>query len=284
MSSETAKREAGTAPTRTDGGEARATSRIAIHGERLPFLTDAITAGGGTVVELTEQPDGIVLDHRSDKQQLTGILDSIPTIRWVQLPSAGIESFSSSLAAHPNKIWTSAKGAYAKPVGEHALALTLALLRRLPERVQARTWGEPAGTSLHGLTAVVVGAGGVGLEIVRLFTAFDMKIDVVRRSNGPVPAARHTTTADHLGELLPGADIVVVAAALTPGTSKLIGEAELKAMKPTAVLVNIARGGLVDTDALSPHWTRTPSTGPASTSPIPSRFPTAILYGATRGR
>ena len=77
-----------------------------------------------------------------------------------------------------------------------------------------------------------------------------MKIDVVRRSNDRIPGARQTTTADHPSDLLPGADMVVVAAALTPGTSKLIGEAELKAMKPTSVLVNIARGGLVDTDAL----------------------------------
>ncbi|MFF2315254.1 NAD(P)-dependent oxidoreductase [Arthrobacter sp. NPDC058097] len=179
-----------------------------------------------------------------------GILDATPSIRWVQLPSAGIESFSQPLAAYPDLIWTSAKGAYAKPVGEHALALTLALLRGLPERFQARSWGEPAGTSLHGLTAVIIGAGGIGLEILRLFTAFNMNIDVVRRSSTPVPGARQTTTAHRLIELLAEADVVVVAAALTPGTSQLIGEAELKAMKSSAVLINIARGGLVDTNAL----------------------------------
>ncbi|WP_314325064.1 D-isomer specific 2-hydroxyacid dehydrogenase family protein [Paenarthrobacter ilicis] len=250
MTSETAKRDAGTGSLRSEGPKLPVKARIAIHGQPLPFLRDAILAGGGSVVDLREQPDGLVLDHRCDKQELTRILDATPSIRWIQLPSAGIESFSRPLAAYPDKIWTSAKGAYAKPVAEHALALTLALLRGLPERSQARTWGEPAGTSLHGLSAVVIGAGGIGLEILRLFTAFDIKTDVVRRSTVTVAGARQTTTADHLIELLPKADIVVVAAALTNGTSKLIGEAELTAMKPSAVLINIARGGLVDTDAL----------------------------------
>jgi phosphoglycerate dehydrogenase-like enzyme len=226
------------------------TPRIAVHGDVLPFLTDAIAAGGGALVGLNEQPEGLVLDHGNDKHALQNILDTTPSIRWVQLPSAGIESYTHSLEAHPDKIWTSAKGAYAKPVAEHALALTLALFRHLPERIGARSWGKPAGTSLHGLTAVVVGAGGIGLELLRLFSAFDMEVDVVRRTEAPVPGARRTTTAEHLAELLPEADVVVVAAALTPGTSKLIGEAELAAMKPGSVLVNIARGGLVDTDAL----------------------------------
>jgi phosphoglycerate dehydrogenase-like enzyme len=226
------------------------TPRIAIHGDVLPFLTDAIAAGGGAVVGLDDQPEGLVLDHGNDKHALHAILDATPSIRWVQLPSAGIESYANALAAHPDKVWTSAKGAYAKPVAEHALALTLALYRHLPERVVARSWGEAAGTSLHGLTAVVIGAGGIGLELLRLFAAFDMEVDIVRRTETPVPGARRTTTADHLAELLPEADVVVVAAALTPGTSKLIGEAELAAMKPGSVVVNIARGGLVDTDAL----------------------------------
>ncbi|MDQ4503461.1 D-isomer specific 2-hydroxyacid dehydrogenase family protein [Sinomonas sp. ASV322] len=226
------------------------TPRIAIHGDVLPFLTDAIAAAGGVVVGLGEQPDALVLDHGNDKHALQDILDATPSVRWVQLPSAGIESYTHALAAHPDKVWTSAKGAYAKPVAEHALALTLALYRHLPERAAARAWGRPAGTSLHGLTALVIGAGGIGIELLRLLAAFDMQIDVVRRTDAPVPGARRTTTAEHLPELLPEADVVVVAAALTPGTSKLIGEAELAVMKPGSVLVNIARGGLVDTDAL----------------------------------
>ncbi|BCT77911.1 dihydrofolate reductase [Sinomonas cyclohexanicum] len=224
--------------------------RVAIHGEPLPFLTGAIEAGGGAVVGLDEQPEALILDHGNPKQELTAVLDSTPSIRWVQLPSAGIEAYADALSRHPGKVWTSAKGAYAKPVAEHALALSLALLRHLPERARARSWGAATGTSLHGLRAVVVGAGGVGLEILRLFRCFDMEVDVVRRTLAKVPGAARTTTPAHLAELLPAADVVVVAAALTPDTSKLIGAPELALMKPSAILVNIARGGLVDTDAV----------------------------------
>lgn len=224
--------------------------RVAIHGESLPFLTGAIEAGGGAVVRLDEQPEALILDHGNPKQELTAVLDSTPSIRWVQLPSAGIEAYADALSRHPEKVWTSAKGAYAKPVAEHALALSLALLRHLPERARARSWGAATGTSLHGLRAVVIGAGGVGLEILRLFRCFDMEVDVVRRTLATVPGAARTTTPAHLAELLPAADVVVVAAALTPDTSKLIGAPELALMKPSAILVNIARGGLVDTDAV----------------------------------
>ncbi|GHG50488.1 dihydrofolate reductase [Sinomonas cellulolyticus] len=224
--------------------------RVAIHGEPLPFLTGAIAAGGGAVVGLGEQPEVLVLDHGNPKPELRAVLDSTPSIRWVQLPSAGIEAYAGALAAHPEKVWTSAKGAYAKPVAEHALTLSLALLRHLPERARARSWGAPSGTSLHGLRGLVIGAGGVGLEILRLFRCFDMEVDVVRRTPAAVPGARRTTTPAHLAELLPEADVVVVAAALTPDTSKLIGAPELALMKPSAILVNIARGGLVDTDAV----------------------------------
>lgn len=224
--------------------------RIAIHGQQLPFLTEAIHAAGGSVVDIDEQPVGLVLDHSNDKTILRSILDATPSIRWVQLPSAGIETYAAPMAAHPDKTWTSAKGAYAKPVAEHALALTLALLRHLPERAVAKSWGQPAGTSLHGLTATVIGAGGIGLEILRLFKAFDMHVDIVRRTSLPVQGARRTTTTQHLGELLPQADIVVIAAALTADSSNLIGESELRAMKPESILVNVARGGLINTKAL----------------------------------
>lgn len=225
-------------------------TRVAIHGDPLPFLTGAIEAGGGAVVGLDERPEALVLDHGNPKHALKDVLDSTPSIRWVQLPSAGIEAYAEALAAHPEKVFTSAKGAYAKPVAEHALALTLALLRHLPERARARSWAPATGTSLHGLRAIVIGAGGVGMEILRFFRCFDVEVDVVRRTLASVPGARSTTTPAHLAALLPEADVVVVAAALTADTSKLIGAPELALMKPSAVLVNIARGGLVDTDAV----------------------------------
>jgi phosphoglycerate dehydrogenase-like enzyme len=191
-----------------------------------------------------------VVDFAADRRAVKAVLDEHPDLGWIQLPSAGIEAFADALAAHPDRTWTSAKGAYALPVAEHALALTLALLRNLPERVRATSWGTASGTSLHGLKAVVIGAGGVGLETVRLLKVFTTEVTVVRRQDIPVPSADQTVTTPALAGVLPDADVVIIAAALTAGTARLIGAAELELMKPGSILVNIARGGLVDTEAL----------------------------------
>ena len=224
---------------------------LAVLGNGDSFAARAIQDGGGILTEDPLQADGLVLGYTSKPGQLLEILRASGNVRWVQLPSAGIEAYAGSLALRPDVTWTSAKGAYAAPVAEHALALTLALLRQLPERVRARSWGKPAGTSLHGLRAVVVGAGGVGAETVRLLKAFDTHVTVVRRIAGKVPGADAVATPAELAALLPQSDVVILAAALTPATRGMIGAAEFAAMKPGAVLVNVGRGGLVDTDALT---------------------------------
>ncbi|MFJ8893679.1 D-isomer specific 2-hydroxyacid dehydrogenase family protein [Leifsonia sp. NPDC102414] len=216
-------------------------------------FVDAVHAGGGTVAELSDATRGLVWLTYLDARGLAETLETHPQIGWVQLPYAGVDAFADILAAEdrPGLIWTSAKGAYAQPVAEHALALTLALLRVLPKRVVARSWAtEQEGRSLYGLRVVIVGAGGIALELMKLLEPFGTEITIVRRSTDPVAGASRTVTADRLAEVLPDADVVVIAAALTGGTRYLFGAPEFAAMKETAYLVNIARGGLVDSDAL----------------------------------
>ncbi|MFK3670649.1 D-isomer specific 2-hydroxyacid dehydrogenase family protein [Leifsonia aquatica] len=214
---------------------------------------DAVEASGGAVEPISDATRGLVwLDYR-DPEGFAAALESHPAIGWVQLPFAGVDAFARTIAAEarPGLIWTSAKGAYAQPVAEHALTLTLALLRVLPTRVRARSWAtEPEGRSLYGMDVVIIGAGGIALELIRLLEPFGVRITVVRRSSDAVAGAERTLPTDRLGYALPSADVVVVAAALTGGTRHLLGEEEFAAMKESAVLVNIARGGLVDTDAL----------------------------------
>jgi phosphoglycerate dehydrogenase-like enzyme len=225
--------------------------RVAVHGDVLDFMTQALRDGGGELVGLDQEPEILVLDHGNDATQLTDILDRTPSIKWVQLPTAGIDKYREALAAHPDKLWTSAKGAYAEPVAEHALMLTLGVARLIKQRARATAWAEMDGISIFDTRAVVVGAGGVGLEIVRLLKAFRVHVDVVRRSADPAPGADRTFSAEHLDELLPQADLVIMAAALTGDTHHLIGERQLASMKKDAILVNIARGPVVDSDALA---------------------------------
>jgi phosphoglycerate dehydrogenase-like enzyme len=226
---------------------------IAVLPQPDPTFVQAVESVGGQVAPLSAASRGLVWLSYREAADLGRTLDENPQIQWVQLPWAGVDAFSDVLAAsaRPGLMWTSAKGAYAQPVAEHALALTLALLRVLPKRVRATSWDPvPDGRSLYGRNVVIIGAGGIALELMRLLEPFEPSITVVRRSSEPVQGATRTVTTGSLRDVLPDADVVIVAAALTAGTRHLIGRDELRLLGPHAHLVNIARGGLVDTDAL----------------------------------
>ncbi|MDJ1369805.1 D-isomer specific 2-hydroxyacid dehydrogenase family protein [Gulosibacter molinativorax] len=212
----------------------------------------AVREAGGVVAPLSDATRGLIYTTTRDVDTLVRTLDAHPGIGWVQLPFAGIDAYGKALipAAERGVLFTSAKGSYAQPVAEHALTLTLATLRQLPMRLRATSWGESSGQSLYGANVVVVGAGGIALEYLRLLESFGARTTVVRRRSVPVAAADLTVTTDELDVVLPEADVVMLAAASTDETRALIDASRLASMKPSAVLVNIARGKLVDTDAL----------------------------------
>jgi phosphoglycerate dehydrogenase-like enzyme len=211
---------------------------------------DAVRAGGGLPVKLGEEAAALVWLSAHDLDGLRAALEDQPEIRWVQLPFAGVENAAAEGMIDASRTWTSAKGAYAKPVAEHALLLALAGLRMLPERIRAHSWGSPAGTSLYDAAITVVGGGGITEELLRLLAPFHVKATVVRRQVEPVPGAIRTVTTADLEEVLSGALVVFLALALTPETERIIGARQLAAMDQQAWLVNVARGGLVQTDAL----------------------------------
>jgi phosphoglycerate dehydrogenase-like enzyme len=227
---------------------------VAVLPEPEQVFVDAIRAAGVEVGPFSSETRGVMWLSGARADELVTLLEENPQVEWVQLPSAGVDPFAKAIAATADKtfpLWTSAKGAYAQPVAEHALVLALSLLRVIPKRVLATSWEKvPEGKSLYGREVVVIGAGGIAIELMRLMEPFGVSVTIVRRSPEEVPGAARTVTSDRLLEVLPTADVVVVAAALTTGTHKLIGAEELAAMPTDAVLVNIARGGLVDTDAL----------------------------------
>ena len=186
----------------------------------------------------------------ADVDGLRLAVEEQPSIRWVQLPFAGIENVIGAGLIDADRVWTCAKGSYAPPVAEHALTLALSGLRLLHERVRAHTWGSPGGTSLYEAKVAVLGGGGIAREILRLLTPFDVKATVVRRQVEEVAGAVSTVTMDGLGEALSGALVVFIAMALTPETRHVIARPQLSAMADNAWLVNVSRGGHVDTDAL----------------------------------
>jgi phosphoglycerate dehydrogenase-like enzyme len=217
---------------------------------KAPWAVDAIRKGGGEPVELDQEPAGLVWTDPGAVKELQDVLEAHPEISWVQLPMAGVERMAEVGVFDHRRQWTSAKGAYAEPVAEHALALLLAGLRHLPERARARSWGEPAAQTLFDQSVTIVGGGGITVALMRLLEPFRTQVTVVRRSAEPVSGAARTITSEHLRDALAGARAVVLTLALTPQSRELIGEQELELMDQQAWLINVARGGLVDTEAL----------------------------------
>jgi phosphoglycerate dehydrogenase-like enzyme len=206
----------------------------------------AVEAGGGRVGDLGGA-DGLVWAD-AHAVELPALPDRV---RWVQLPSAGVERWlERGLPDGP--VFTSAAGAFALPVAEHALALLLAGARRLAECARAGEWRALRGEvrSLEAATVAIVGAGGIGRELIALLEPFGSRVLAVTRRGNPVPGAERTVAADRVDDVLPEADFVVLAAPGTAGARHLVDAERLTRFKAGAWLVNVGRGSLVDTDAL----------------------------------
>jgi phosphoglycerate dehydrogenase-like enzyme len=223
---------------------------IAVAPTTSSLVAAAVRDGGGTLVDVTDEPDALVWMDSRDSDGLREALAAAPTARWVQLPFAGVENFLRAGVLTPDRIWTCAKGAYSEPTAEHALALALAGLRHLPAHAGATSWGTQGGATLYDAPVVILGGGGITSALIELLTPFRARTTVVRRSREPLPGAGRTVGIEQLDDVLPDALVVVLALALTPETQHVIGAKQLAAMSESALLVNIARGRHVDTDAL----------------------------------
>ncbi|SDU81210.1 Phosphoglycerate dehydrogenase [Microlunatus sagamiharensis] len=210
-------------------------------------LEDAVRAGGGRVVG-ADEADAIVFHSDADDPDESAALVTDRT-RWVQLPHAGIERWTAAGLITDEPVWTSAAGAYGPQVAEHALALLLAGARRLQAAARAQTWDRQPGRVVAGSTVALVGFGGIGRCLLPMLEPLGCRVLAVTDS-GPVEGVERTVGRDAYREVLPEADFVVLLAALTPQTRGMIGAAELDPMRDDAWLVNVGRGGLVDTDAL----------------------------------
>jgi phosphoglycerate dehydrogenase-like enzyme len=191
------------------------------------------------------------------RNDLAGIASKL---RFIQSISAGTDQYDKALLRERGIRLASAAGVNAEAVAEHAMALVLALCRRLPEardHQQAKRWRGMISEigaredQLTGKTLLIVGMGRIGGRLARLAKAFDMRVVATKRDPTTGAAGADAIHGhDRLHDLLGQADVVVLACPLTPETENLIDAAALAAMKPTAHLINVARGRVIDEPAL----------------------------------
>jgi phosphoglycerate dehydrogenase-like enzyme len=166
------------------------------------------------------------------------VFPSATRLRWVQSPAVGVGSLMCA---------------------EHVLGVTIALARRLPATLRAQAahrWAqeelETETRTLQGQRMGIIGLGAIGCEVAKIAAPFGFRVSAIRRRAGePVPdGVDEVWTPDRLPDLLAQSDVVVLAAPHTPETKRLMGRAQIDRMKPGALVVNVARGKLVDDEAL----------------------------------
>lgn len=203
--------------------------------------------------------------HDADVLVVSGLwrnelLELAPRLRFVQSISSGMDQYDQAEFRARGIRLASAAGVNANAVAEHAMSLVLALNRQLHlarDNQTARHWRPMIAeiakreAEIAGKTLVVVGLGRIGERIATLGRAFGMHVIGLRRAGGEPPPCCHELKAmSELNAVLPRADVLVLSCALTPDTTRLLDGRRLNLMKPTAQLVNVARGKVVDEAAL----------------------------------
>ncbi len=187
-------------------------------------------------------------------------LAEAPKLAFVQSISAGMNQYDVAAFRKAGVRLASAQGVNAQAVAEHAIALILSITRQLHmarDHQHKKLWrgmiGDPAKREdeLAGKTMLIVGMGGIGGKLARIAKAFDMHVIGTRRDPAKGTVGADEVFADNdLPKVLPRADIVVLTCPITPQTTNMINAAAFAAMKPGAMLINVARGAVVDEPAL----------------------------------
>ena len=224
---------------------------VALEPKQFPAYLEAIESAGAKVVPVSPQVKALVWTDYANPQGLADLLKSNPQLEWVQLPFAGVDAFSEII--HSDPVFTSAKRSYSEPVAEHALMLCMALGRILPERIRAKSWGKKHADSLFDAEVLLIGGGGISEQLAEFLIPFRSKVTVVRKRPEQPFAESFTGKVvgfDSLDDQLAKAQFVVLACALTEETRFLFNRERFSLMRSDSYLVNIARGEVVDQEAL----------------------------------
>lgn len=192
---------------------------------------------------------------RSATQVTSGVLADAPNLKMIGRAGAGIDNVDVEAATHRGIAVINAPGANTVSAAEHAVAMLLALLRRIPDASNSMASGhwdrkKFGGSELRGKTLGVAGFGRVGSHVAAIALAFGMRVIVYDPFVSEDRATEEKVTLVGLNDVIKTADVLTLHMPLTKETSGLINAARLKKMKTTAVLINTARGGLVDEAAL----------------------------------
>ncbi len=234
----------------------------------------------GTLAGDPQGAEVIMLPWKVPETTMQALLD-LPTLKWIHLISAGVEhALDDRLRALP-VVLTNARGIFDLPIAETVLAYILMIVKRLPDflRQQAgHTWKKLPLREAAGLTVGLIGAGSIATEIARRCKAIGMHVIAIRRHpKKPASYVDRVFPGEQLETLLSMADFVVIAVPLTPETRGIIGAAQLQQMRPDAWLINIARGAVVDEEALIRALQQKQIAGAAldvfTTEPLPAESP-----------
>ena len=215
-----------------------------------------------------------------------------PKLRWVQFPGAGVDSLATTglLDANSGVIVTTAAGIHAETISEYVFGSMLMFNWNWPQMVRLQndhvwarsaTWYHLGGRELAGQTLGIIGLGNIGRRIAQLGHAFGMRVLGTRRSihnsEEQEPDVDQSFLPEQLHELLRLSDYVLISVPLTRETEKLIGEAELRIMRSNTYLVNIARGRVIDEQALiralREGWIAGAGLDVTEEEPLPSESP-----------
>ncbi len=181
-------------------------------------------------------------------------LELATELQWIQSTFAGVNRYDHEYFDEHNIEFTSASGVHAIPIAEHVIGVLLYFeqnLRRAIKQQEKHVWERWQGDELHGQTIGIIGVGAIGTRIAELANAFQMEVLGIKKHPESYPSAVDEIYGpDGLYDVLEVADYVVISCPLTDETRGLIGSDELSAMKSSGILVNIARGDIVDETAL----------------------------------
>ncbi|WP_047260001.1 D-isomer specific 2-hydroxyacid dehydrogenase family protein [Corynebacterium uterequi] len=217
-----------------------------------PEVVDSVVAAGHTYTDALSEAEFLVFNG-STRSFPSPLPDNIGFVQW---PFAGVEALIDEGVMTDEVRWANAAGTYGTPVAEVALGLLLGLYHGVKVATKDGCFDRRGDIDaaqqwlFHHKKVLVVGAGGIGAQLIRLLEPFGCEITAVNRSGRPVAGAVSTVPIDDVDAHWAHADVVVLAAPLTDETRGLVDATVLQAMARHAVLVNVGRGGLVVTDDL----------------------------------